>query len=231
MHTLLILLLSLALIGAFSFINHFRGGGGLFGLSDFTESLPGRPLYYATLAATIIAIPILAGSSVTYPVALLAEWISPSLPVWVLYAAMLAPAWLIFALPGLTFGLSYFMWGIWAWGRWQGLSYSPRERAHSASFFERIIEAISGPSNYIAYTLRNLLGFVTSGIMLTPIYLIMVPLQTLAYEIAWRLAKGKSGISRGELIFGGCWGGSLALLSWGEELYHYLLSFGTALLQ
>lgn len=117
--------------------------------------------------------------------------------------------------------LANLLWGVWAWGRWYTQNRRARDKEHAPSAFEKFIEALPGGGNdYYAFAYRNLIGQAFGAIFITPWFLLLVPLQTLAYDIPYRIIKPSStgayagAIPAAELTFGVAQGAFLTYLWW-----------------
>lgn len=139
------------------------------------------------------------------------SWLLDKIPGRILY--WIAPivgllAWVVLPWPkAIAFSLAYLIWGVAEWGRWFSLGRLPRKG--ELSWFARAIESVAGSNDYAAFTLRNFVMLVPAFYFF-PFLLALVPLQTGAYELGWRISP-KGGIGAGELLTGALWGVVLVL--------------------
>lgn len=157
------------------------------------------------------------------------EWL-PGRPLYYSAVALGLVVWpLLGGHAAIVYALCNFAWGVWAWGRWYMLNRRPRSAEHAPSAFEDFIEWICGTNDYYAFTLRNFIGFLPSAILMTPWVLVMIPLQTLVYDLAIRLdtktpntGNYSKAIPIAELLFGACQGVFLAYMYWTGISYTFV---------
>ncbi len=125
----------------------------------------------------------------------------------------------------MAFAVAYFVWGVGPWGRWYDLNMLPdgygREN-ESPSLYERMIEAVSFGSDYVAFFLRNL--SVLPGMLLLGYiqgyewWLMVIASMVFAYGVCAMYHIGKVLVPKyftvfGEVATGLVWGYTL-LLFW-----------------
>ncbi len=113
-------------------------------------------------------------------------------------------------LDGFLVALCFLVWSLAPWGRWYDLGrLSPTYVDREETWFEAAVMRVAG-NDHIAFTVRNLVCLLPAAILLSPLFLLLAPAMTLAYEVAWR-ATPSAPIRTGELITGAMWG---ALIAW-----------------
>jgi hypothetical protein len=107
-------------------------------------------------------------------------------------------------------GVGFLVWSWLPWGRWYDLGRIPEGymgAIRPPSAFERWVNGIA-PNDYLAFTLRNVLGLLLAAILLHPAVLLLAGVQLAAYEAGWRLWPATP-ISLGEGLTGMGWGVAL----------------------
>jgi hypothetical protein len=124
--------------------------------------------------------------------------------------AIAALAWLVGSSPWI--GAVYLLWSLPAWGRWQDLGRLPDDFAREGvkpDLFERLIEACSFGSDYVALFLRHSLALPVAYFV-WPWGLAFPFVAVGAYELGWRVTP-KAPILTAELIVGALWGALICL--------------------
>jgi hypothetical protein len=109
-------------------------------------------------------------------------------------------------------GAIYLLWSLPAWGRWQDLGRLPDDFGREGvkpDLFERLIDACSFGSDYVALFLRHSLALPVAYFV-WPWGLAFPLLAVGAYELGWRVTP-KAPILTAELIVGAAWGGLVCL--------------------
>lgn len=109
----------------------------------------------------------------------------------------------------LTFSCGYLYWSLLPWGHWYSLGEEHGDD-RPLTTFERIIDWLAGGNPYIAFTIRNAIGFLPltgwgAGVLGIA--------QTALYHVAKRLVRGDS-IWLAELLTGALWGVLAVLYGW-----------------
>ncbi len=124
-----------------------------------------------------------------------------------LYAAALVAAVSFLAVGPFDAALVGLCFLAWSWlphGRWFDLGRMPDDYVErKPSDFEIIIGRL--PNDHARFTMRNLVGLIPAIAFLNPLFLLLAPLQTAAYEIGWRVTP-KTPTVTGEWITGALWG-------------------------
>lgn len=122
-----------------------------------------------------------------------------------LYAAVLAAfasALFIGPLDAVVVAACFLAWSWLPWGSWYGLGRFPHP---DETRFEAFVTKVSFGSDHVAFTVRNLIGLVPAAALISPLFLLLAPAQTLAYEIGWRTSRAAPTIT-GEWLTGALWG-------------------------
>lgn len=99
-------------------------------------------------------------------------------------------------------GLCFLAWSWLPWGDWYDLGRLPG-RPDASNDFEIIIGRL--PNDHARFTMRNLVGLIPAIAFLNPLFLLLAPLRTAAYEIGWRVTP-KTPTVTGEWVTGALWG-------------------------
>lgn len=108
------------------------------------------------------------------------------------------------AIDAACVAVSYLAWAWLPWGRWFDLGRLPLYYVRRTETpFEKLIGRL--PNDHARFTARNLIGLVPAAVLLSPLFLLIAPLQTAAYEAGWRTTP-KTPTVTGEWITGILWG-------------------------
>ncbi len=98
-------------------------------------------------------------------------------------------------------------WLVWAflpWGRWYDLDRLADDYVQrKPNDFEILINRL--PNDHVRFTVRNLIALIPAAVMISPLMLLLSPVQTAAYEFGWRTTP-KTPTVTGEWITGAAWG-------------------------
>lgn len=123
------------------------------------------------------------------------------------YAAALVAAvsfWAVGPVDALVVAACFLAWSWLPWGRWFDLGRMPADAvARKPNDFEIIINRL--PNDHARFTMRNAVGLVPAIALLNPLFLLLAPAQTLAYEIGWRVTPRTPTVT-GEWLTGALWG-------------------------
>lgn len=136
----------------------------------------------------------------------------PSRPLyWVAVCVLCSSIAVLPYQDAFVFTLAYFVWGVYAWGRWFDLGNMP-ELTRPIKPLERVIERISFGSDYIAFGAR--MAFASPFLAYFGlVYVLLFPLACVViYEVSWRLWCDNP-IPKAELIIGVLWGSMLLRLA------------------
>lgn len=121
------------------------------------------------------------------------------------YASVLVAA-VVFPVVGwlnaLLVGSCFLLWSWLPWGEWYDLGRIPGEPSGSNTF-ERILNIL--PGDHLRFTVRNAIGLIPAIVFLHPLFLLLAPAQTIAYEAGWRVTPRTPTVT-GEWITGALWG-------------------------
>lgn len=101
-------------------------------------------------------------------------------------------------------GVCYLAWSMLPWGRWFDLGRLATDPPRRPSQFENGIELLFD-TDLQRFTARNLVAFLPAAILLTPFAAPAAFVQTLLYEVAWRLSPSAP-IRLAEILTGALWG-------------------------
>lgn len=124
-----------------------------------------------------------------------------------LYAAALVAAVSFFAVgpfDAALVGLCFLAWSWLPWGRWFDLGRMPDNYVErKPNDFEILINRL--PNDHVRFTVRNLIGLIPAAALISPLFLLLAPAQTAAYEAGWRITP-KAPTVTGEWLTGALWG-------------------------
>jgi hypothetical protein len=139
---------------------------------------------------------------------LLFPWIGnpPGRVGWYCAPLVFLTAWLVIPwMSALIFAGAWLVWSLPGWGQWYGLGRPIASGVPSK--WEALVDNLCLGNDYAAFTLRNTV-LVLPLALLSPWLVLLGPLQTVAYEIGWRIDR-KAGSAYGELLTGALWGAAL----------------------
>ena len=97
--------------------------------------------------------------------------------------------------------LCFLAWSWLPWGHWYDLGRMGPPTA--GNDFEILINRL--PNDHVRFTVRNLIGLMPAAALISPLFLLLAPAQTAAYEAGWRMSP-KTPTVTGEWITGALWG-------------------------